>query len=62
MDTDVNLYEEIVKLNMRISCLEALLYEVMDMNPRLNLPTEDEMNEINDRVIQQVIDDLENED
>lgn len=62
METDVNLYEEVVKLNMRINCLEALLYKVMDINPRINVPSEEEMNELNDRAIQQVIDDLEAED
>ena len=47
---------------MRISCLEALLYKVMDINPRINVPSEEEMNELNDRAIQQVIVDLEAED
>jgi len=49
METDVNLYEEVVN-------------KVMDINPRINVPSEEEMNELNDRAIQQVIDDLEAED
>ena len=55
----MNLYEEIVKLNMRISCLEALLYDVIDRNPNLNFATPEEIDHMHSATIQNVIDELD---
>lgn len=59
MESDVNLYEEIVKLNMRISCLEALLYDTIDRNPNLNFASGEEIDHLHSVTIQSVIDELE---
>ena len=61
MSADVNIYEEIVKLNMRISCLESLLQAVIELNPRLNIPNTDEMDLIYADAIQGVIDEVDME-
>ena len=61
MSEDLNLYEEIVKLNMRISCQNALIETIVGLNPHLDVPTNEEMNKIYGRVIEQIVDDLEHE-
>ena len=61
MSSDVNVYEEIVKLNMRISCLESLLQAVIELNPRMNIPSPDEMDNIYADAIQGVIDEVDME-
>lgn len=61
MSSDVNIYEEIVKLNMRISCMEALFQHVIEINPRLNIPTAEEIDEIYADAIQSVIDEVDSE-
>lgn len=59
MESEVNLYEEIVKLNMRISCLEALLYDTVDRNPNLKFASIEEVNHLHGKAIQSVIDELD---
>jgi len=61
MSEDVNIYEEIVKLNMRISCQNALIEAIVGLNPNLDVPTAEEMNKIYGRVIQNIVEDLETE-
>jgi len=59
MSTDVNIYEEIVKLNMRISCLESLIQHIIEINPRLNIPSSEDIDAIYAEAIQQVIDEVD---
>ncbi|HMT78623.1 MAG TPA: hypothetical protein PKA44_12975, partial [Saprospiraceae bacterium] len=59
MSSDVNVYEEIVKLNMRISCMESLMQHILKINPNLNVPSHDEVDAIYAAAIQQVIDDVD---
>ncbi|HRN32856.1 MAG TPA: hypothetical protein PLC76_01125 [Saprospiraceae bacterium] len=59
MSNEVNIYEEIVKLNMRISCLESLLQHIIEINPYLEIPPKEEIDRIYSNAIQQVIDEVE---
>ncbi|MCO6461227.1 MAG: hypothetical protein J5I59_07480 [Saprospiraceae bacterium] len=59
MANDINVFEEIVKLNMRISCMESLFQHILETNTQLILPGPEEIDAIYTRAIQDVIDEID---